>query len=160
MAALQNFVVFEGFLGREAPVVRQVTGGNNQPTTVSNFAICWSQSFWNKEKQQLESRNQTWVQVEAWGPVAEQISAASFAPGQQLQVIGRLVEGKGKNQAGETYKQLRILAAAVAPSLANPRKTIGQAMQQQQPPSAQQPMQQPVGWNQPAQPGQPGRPPF
>lgn len=86
MATLQNFVVFEGFLGREAPVVRQVTGGKNQPTLVSNFAICWSQSFWNKEKQQLESRNQTWVQVEAWGPVAEQISAANFAPGQQLQL--------------------------------------------------------------------------
>lgn len=158
--ALENLVVVCGRMGATPPTIRQVQTQKGQ-TLVANFSFCWSQTVFNKESGQPESRNTTWIPVEAWGKVAEQVQQLDLQRGQAVLVVGRLGAGTAKTQGGEAYRELRLIAREVYQPVNLPNKSIGQAMQQaqQQPQQAQpvQPSQQFSGWNAPAQPG---RPPF
>lgn len=106
-----NSVTLAGRLG-QAPTVQKV--GKTEQLTLARFSLA------NPEPLDRWGASRTnWVQVAAWGELAERVGQANLAKGQNLTVKGALAARK---QADSTFYEL-VAAKLLIPNMANTHQT-------------------------------------
>jgi single-strand DNA-binding protein len=98
-----NLVVIDGHLGAD-PESRQVND-----TTVTNLSVAVDDSY-TRDGERVERT--VWVQVEAWGRLAENC-AQYLEKGREVLVRGELKKDQWKTDSGEKRSKMKVRAAQV-----------------------------------------------
>jgi single-strand DNA-binding protein len=125
-------IVAEARVGND-PELREVNG-----TAVCNISLGVTERKQNKQTQQWEDGQTTWLRAAVWGAMASNV-AASVTKGQLVNVTGTLSERKYTTNENQERTQLEVRVDSISPSLRfataqvipNDRGSRGGAPQQQ-----------------------------